>query len=179
MKLSIKNLSIHLAGLAILGVCLVLAYGFGLRPVVLSQEKHQQAFMELEHLQQLLPTLNSQIVELQQKIAVKERQLQERYSIKTQVGQPLLSTVSALLAKRQISLSNLREENLQANGELMLVLHASSKYQDMIRFVDDLRKLDCPARITTLLLTPSDELGERCTAKITVHFLPVIPQPTA
>ena len=179
MNFTIRNLSIHLGGIALLGVCLAAGHRFGLHPVLVAQAHHQQAVADLDHLRQLLPTLEEQQVVLRRQIEVKEMLLQERYPIKTQTGQPLLSTVSALLSNRQITLSNLREENQQPNGELTLVFHASSKYQDMVRFVDDLRKLNCPARVTNLLLTPSDEQGEGCTAKITVRFSPVVQQPAA
>lgn len=179
MNSTIGNLSIHLGSMALLGVCLAAGHGFGLRTVLIAQAQHQQAVSDVDHLRQLLPTLKEQLLVLQRQIEIKERLLQARYPIITETGQPLLSTVSALLSNHQITLSNLREENHQPNGELTLVLHASSKYQDMIHFVDDLRKLNCPARVTNLLLTPSDEQGERCSAKISVRFSPIVQQPAA
>ncbi len=179
MNLDFKKLRIHFAGVTTLCVCLAVTYGFGIRPVLKSQEQHQQAVVEADHLQNQLPVLESEIVVLREQIASKRSALQTRYSIQTPSGRPLLGTVSTLLSQRRIALSNLREEGQKPNGELTIVLHASSNYEDMLHFVNDLRKLDCPARISNLHLTPIDELGDRCTAKITVRFFPVIPLPAA
>lgn len=177
MTVNLKSMQVHLAGIASLGVCLLSTYGFGIRPVLQAQEQLQQIIMDAEHLQRLLPSLERDTDSLKVQLASQVKKLQERYPIVTQPGQPLLGIVSKLLAERHIDLVNLREDTHTTAGQRTLVLQANSGYEDMLTFVSDLRKLDCPARISHFKITPLDEQGLRCSATLTVHFSPIVPLP--
>lgn len=178
MNINLEKLQIHFLGIGGLAFCLVCAYGFGVRPVLQTQERLQTTVAEAEQLQRVLPALQTQIENLNAQITARSEQLRERYSIVTQSNQPLLGIVSKLLTDRQIDLVNLREEAQSSAGQRTVVLQLSSDYADMVTFVNDLRKLDCPAKVSHLRLTPLDELGERCSATLTVHFSPLVPFPS-
>ncbi len=172
MNVSFKKMQVHLAGVSVVIVCASTAYVFGVRPALQAKEQLQQTIVEVEHLRGLAPVLEGEVAALTSGIEAKTKSIQASYPIETQSGQPLIGTVSKLLSARDIELNNLREESDKATGEVTLVLQASSEYANMLHFLSDLRRLDCPGRISGLTLTPLDPLGQRCSARITVKFYP-------
>jgi hypothetical protein len=173
----IQKLKIHLLGLLSLGACLACGYAFGLRPVWQVLEAQRQTAVEVTHLLELVPSLEQELAQLKTTISAQQSELRQRYPISIHPDQPLLGTLAQMLASRHISLINLREEAHPSDASVTIVLQTSSDYADMIHFIHDLRQLDRPARITQLSLAPTDPLGERCTAKITVRFSPAINLP--
>lgn len=179
MNPNLKAIQIHLFGICAVVLCLSCAYVFGVRPVLNAHEQLQQVAIEGEQLQAALPKLETQLVELSEKIAAKKQAIRDNYAIKTYIEQPLIGIVSQLLSNRHMELSNLREESMLSTGDITIALQITGDYLDMVNFLADIQRLDRPARISALTLTPMDELGQRFSSRVSIVFSPPIALPIA
>lgn len=172
MRNSFNHIRIHTLGLGGLCACLASVYFFGLRPVWQAQQELQAIASEGDNLQSLLPAMETELATLKEQVAAKRQSLATSYSIAIPEGQPWVGVITHLLQERQIELASLREEPLTGDEGTTIRLQINGNYQDLLGLVDDLRRLDSPARINSIQLTPQDESGSHCTALVSVRFFP-------
>lgn len=169
MNENLKTMRIHAIGISVLGVCLLGSYFAGLRPVVIADQRLQQIAHEGEWLQAILPQMEREIAELTQQLQDKRSALAAKYSITTPGNSPLIGVATELLQRHQIALVNLRE-TATADGDVNLAIQVTATYDDLIRFLEDLSRLDRPARILSLSLAPEDDQAMRFNVALTLEF---------
>ncbi len=172
MNNSFNHFQIHALGLCGLCLCLVAGYYLGLRPVWQAQQQLQAIASEGDNLQSLRPSMELELASLTEHIAAKRQLLAEKYSIATADDQPWVGIVTQLLQQRHVELGSLREEPQGSEGGATIMLQITGTYVDLLGLIDDLRRLDRPARISSLNLSPQDERGENCSALVSVRFFP-------
>ncbi len=169
MNEHLKILRIHLIGLSVLTACLLSSYFAGLRPVVSADQRLQQIAREGEWLQSILPQLERELSELTVQLQHRRSLLSDKYSVATAADQPLIGVATELLQRHDIALVNLRETTT-ADGVANVALQVSAGYDDVIRFLHDVSRLDRPVRIIALNLTPEDDHATHFRVAITLKF---------
>ena len=167
-----KTTPIHVAAVACLLLSAMATYLFSYRPVVRSRAELAAALEEQTRLNQQSADMRRDTVRLTASIQETQGRLAARYNLGTLADQPLLETVSELLNERAIELVNLRSQRMPDLGREVIDLQIKGRYPMLVRLLADLRRLDRPAHIQALQLTPSDETGEVCNAQMKVEFSP-------
>ena len=165
MNTSLKTAPVHAIGFACLFLLAGLTYWLAVAPV---NQADRQPRTVLDESQALIAQVDEQEKEnelLRREIAEKLATLDAKYCYPTK-DQPLLETISQLLAAHRLELQNLSEQStLAARQRFSLELQGS--YRGFVEFLHALRQLDQPVRVCGFRLTAHDQ--ERKT--LAVHQL--------
>lgn len=166
---NLKTSSIHAAGIVLLSGFIVSGYFLGIRPAVQGHETKLRIAENAAKLKRIAPQLARENRKLAQQIEQTEEELASKYLMPTSRDKPILEVVSELLGNRNLELINFREEPTSIL-EVKVEIQLTGTYQDFAHLLHDLRKLDRPNRISSMVLQTRDELGEDCSARIKVEF---------
>lgn len=167
-----KSLHINLIGFSLIGVMALCVYAVGVVPMQRTGRELELARAETHALALGVDqnTADNQIVEA--RIASVHQRLIERFALATEPGQPIIQTLSKLMQNHQLNLTNLREETHGPNSGIRVDIQVEGSYEDMMRFLHDLGRLDVPARIAALKITPHNGKQQACGGQFRVDFFP-------
>lgn len=164
-----KSIPINVLGTLSIGVMLLVVYCFGIGPLLDSQAKLSSVVLETHQLADQSSTLSRQNEEMQNRIDFIKRELHDRYCEIIAPGQPMIETMSRLLTKHDLELSNLRKTDRAEEHAMRINLQIDGNYLDVMRFLFDLSRMSVPARVVAMQVAPKPASND-CTSTFQIDF---------
>ncbi|QDV28125.1 hypothetical protein [Aureliella helgolandensis] len=169
----LNTIPVHGMGIAAILGLLLMTHLFCIRPLLRSQEARDAAYAESVALQDAVHELDAQNGETQAQLAEIADRLEQRLTLKTKPGQPVLETMSQLLELHELELMNFREEPSRSASLQKIDIQVSGEYAQALSLIDDIRKLDRPACIRAMQMNALSGDGPlRCSMRLKVEFFP-------
>lgn len=169
-----KTIPINMLGTAAIAVLLLGAYFVGARPLLQSRARLDEVRRETDYLATQSVLLADKNGELKEQIDEKREALEARYTSIDVPNQPMIETMSRLLTKHQLELSNLRKSDRLAEKSLRINLQVAGQYTDLMRFLHDLTRMSIPARIVTMQVSSREpsSIAQQCSGILQIDFFP-------
>ncbi len=166
-----KSVPINLVGAISIVVMLLCVYCIGIAPLLSSKARLKSVVQETQQLAQQSSILTEKNDEIRARIDTSQRGLEQRYCEIIAPGQPMIETMSRLLTKHELELSNLRKTDRHAERSMRINLHIEGRYDNVMRFLYDLSRMSVPARIVSMQVAPLPGTDD-CTGTFQIDFFP-------
>lgn len=169
-----KSIPINMLGLSAITALLLGAYCVGIRPLVQSRDRLKEVRQETEYLATQSVLLADKNGKLKAQIDERKETLEARYTSIDVPDQPMIETISRLLTRHRLELSNLRKSDRALEKSLRINLQVEGQYSDLMRFLHDLTRMSIPARIVALQVSAreSSVQADNCSGILQVDFFP-------
>ncbi|GAB5403145.1 MAG: hypothetical protein Aurels2KO_13760 [Aureliella sp.] len=166
-----KSIPINLVGAISIVTMLLCVYCIGIAPLFSSQAQLENVIQETQQLARQSSILIRKNDEIQARIDSSEQALEQRYCEIIAPGQPMIETMSRLLTKHDLELSNLRKTDRPAEKSMRINLQIQGGYDSVMRFLYDLSRMSVPARVVSMQVAPTPGSSD-CTGAFQIDFFP-------
>lgn len=170
MKRIYGGFDMHITG----AVCLLGLIGFiyfcAAKPIAIAAGRLTEVRAESDRLQQQLPMMERETDRLRLQLQMMKQQLKKRYPIEVPEEKSAVEVLSEMLAQRKLEMVSLRQSQRNQGAVQRIELRIGGVYADVVRFVDDLNRLELPTQIQSFSLSAADALGRECNVNLQIDI---------